>query len=316
LVWGQAGEGFPPGVSLRRFQQVISINGRETKTLTYSFKVPKRGVYPIGPFSLIHGDLMGISKDRRITLPSQPLIVYPRVVTLSELGFPSISPLGNKKYHQPIFEDPTRPVGKRDYQRGDSLRRIDWHASAAVGQLQVKLFEPAIALETALFLDLNRLAYPQKRYIDALELAISTAASIINWVIGARESAGLYTNGKDVLENIAQPISIQPAKGYAHLMEMLEALAKVQPQETQPIETLIHEQAVRLSWGATLVVITGSAPQPLFDQLLRAQRVGLQVVMVLVGEVEGIDRLKNQAEALGIRCFSIVYGLDLKRWQA
>jgi len=314
LVWGQLGEGFPPGISIRSFQQVISVGGHQNQILTYGFKVPKRGVYPIGPLTLTNGDLMGFSKDQRFTLDSQPLIVYPKVVPLHELGFPSISPLGNKKYHLPIFEDPTRPVGKRDYQRGDSQRRIDWRASAAVGTLQVKLFEPAIALETAIFLDLNRGAYPQKRYVDAVELAISTAASIANWVIESRESAGLYTNGRDLLENYQKPLVFQPAKGYAQLMEILEVLAKVQSVETNPIENLIHRQAVNLSWGATLVVITGSAPQSLLDQLIQSQRVGLQVVLVLIGDVAGVEDIKTKTNYLGMACFHILYGIDLKSW--
>lgn len=314
LVWGQLGEGFPPGISIRTFQQVITLGAHQTQLLEYSFKVPKRGVYPIGPLHLTHGDLMGFTKDQRFTLQSQPLIVYPKVVPLQKLGFPSISPLGNKKYHQPIFEDPTRPIGKRDYQRGDSQRRIDWRASAAVGSLQVKLFEPAIALETAIFLDLNRAAYPHKRYVDAVEAAISTAASIGNWVIESRESAGLYTNGKNLLEDYQKPIVFPPAKGYAQLMEILEALAKVQAVETHPIETLIHQQAVNLSWGATLVVITGSAPQSLFDQMIQSQRVGLQVVLVLIGDVAAVEEIKTKANYLGVDCYHILYGIDLKSW--
>ncbi|MAT43272.1 MAG: hypothetical protein CL609_13110 [Anaerolineaceae bacterium] len=314
LVWGQLSEGFPPGVSIRTFQQVITLGGHQTQLLEYNFKVPKRGVYPIGPLNLTHGDLMGFSKDQRFTLHSQPLIVYPKVVPLQELGFPSISPLGNKKYHQPIFEDPTRPIGKRDYQRGDSQRRIDWRASASIGSLQVKLFEPAIALETAIFLDLNRDAYPQKRYIDAIELAISTAASIASWVVESRESVGLYTNGKNLLEDYQKPIVFPPAKGYAQLMEILEGLAKVQSMETQSIENLIHQQKVNLSWGATLVVIAGSAPQTLFDQMIQSQRVGLQVVLVLVGDVVGVDEIKTKANYLGVDCYHILYGIDLKSW--
>jgi F0F1-type ATP synthase assembly protein I len=97
-------------------------------------------------------------------------------------------------------------------------------------------------------------------------------------------------------------------------MEILEALAKVQEVETHPIETLIHQQAVNLSWGATLVVITGSAPQSLFDQMIQSQRVGLQVVLVLIGDVAAVEEIKTKANYLGVDCYHILYGIDLKSW--
>jgi hypothetical protein len=89
---------------------------------------------------------------------------------------PSRSPIGTLRHTQPIFEDPSRVRGKRDYTTGDSLRRVDWKATATTGRLQVKQFEPSIALETALFLNLNADEYLQRTRLDATELAIVIAA--------------------------------------------------------------------------------------------------------------------------------------------
>ena len=40
------------------------------------------------------------------------------------LGLPTRSPLAALATHNPVFEDPSRVTGVRDYQRGDSPRRI------------------------------------------------------------------------------------------------------------------------------------------------------------------------------------------------
>ena len=96
-------------------------------------------------------------------------------------------------------------MGKRDYTAGDSLRRIDWKSTAAVGRLQTKLFEPSIALETVLFLNLNSEEYHYKFRYDASELAIVVAASLANWIIGQKQSVGLVVNGSD--PHSAYPIS-------------------------------------------------------------------------------------------------------------
>lgn len=315
LVWGRIREGFPAGTSLRLFHQVISLSPKQEKNLFYSFKIPKRGIYEIGPLNLTNGDLLGFSKDLTHEWDSQPLIVYPRVYPLSRLGLPSVSPLGNKKHHQPIFEDPTRPVGKRGYIPGDSLRRIDWKSSAVIGDLQVKLFEPAVSMETALFLDLNLDAYPQKRYFDAIELAISTAASVAHYVVETREAVGFYSNGLDPLAVDKKPHRFPPTKGVANLMQILEGLARIEAHQTTPIESMLQEEIVRLSWGTTLVLLTGHAPHNLFDPLIQAQRLGLQIVLILVGEIEAVDSIKARAKFMGMACHHLLYTPDLKAWQ-
>jgi len=70
------------------------------------------------------------------------------------------------RHQQPIFEDP-HAYGKRDYVASDSLRRVDWKASASTGRLQIKQFEPSIALQTVIFLNLNGSEYNTRNRIDA-----------------------------------------------------------------------------------------------------------------------------------------------------
>ena len=55
-------------------------------------------------------------------------------------------------------------------------------STAVAGRLQVKLFEPSIALETAIFLDLDANVYSLRARYDISELAIVIAASLANWV--------------------------------------------------------------------------------------------------------------------------------------
>src|SRR3972149_2468824 len=68
---------------------------------------------------------------------------------------PPQSPMGNLPPPQPIFEDPSRVIGKRDYVAGDSLQRVDWKATAVVGRLQVKQYQPSTARETLIVLSLT-----------------------------------------------------------------------------------------------------------------------------------------------------------------
>jgi uncharacterized protein (DUF58 family) len=219
------------------------------------------------------------------------------------------------RHKQPVFEDPTRPMGKRDYQSGDSLRRIDWKSTAAIGRLQTKLFEPSIALETAIFLNLNLLDYNLRTRLEATELAIVVSASLANWIIAKRQSTGMIVHGLDPLSSDSRPVPLFPRKGRAHLMRILEILARIRAVETDPFPAVFHQQRVNLSWGTTAIVITGAADQPLLDELLQARRAGLNPVLILCGEHPNHRKTVEHGRIFGIPTYVIRDERDLDIWK-
>jgi uncharacterized protein (DUF58 family) len=110
------------------------------------------------------GDLFGFAEAQGRLETLDHLTVYPRVIPLTHVDLTSRAPHGTIRSQQPIFADPARVMGKREYQRGDPLRAIDWKSSAHANQLQVKKYEPAVSLNSIIFLDLSARAYtPQLR---------------------------------------------------------------------------------------------------------------------------------------------------------
>ena len=316
IIWLRVQDLLPLEISpTRSFQQVISLAPKETVRLNYLLKASKRGYYPVGPLRLTTGDILGLAQDEKIELTPDHLTVYPRVVPLRRLNLPSHSPMGTLKHHQPVYEDPTRPAGKRDYQQGDSLRRIDWKSSAVRGQLQVKQFEPSISLQIALVLNLNVNEYHYRKRIDATELAIVTAASVASWAITQKQSAGLITNGMDPLgfDGQAQPLKIE--KGRGHLMRLLEMMARVKIREGEPLKNLIRENRTRLAWGTTLVVITGQVDDALFEEFFQAQREGMDVAVIICGEYAEYQQVKQRARRYHIPVAQLWSEQDLEQWR-
>jgi uncharacterized protein (DUF58 family) len=284
-VWLRVQDYYPIEVAdTSSFSQVVSLGPREKTRLTYNLRAHKRGYYTVGPLQVTTGDMLGMSAERNSQGPSDHLTVYPRVVALTEVKLPSSSPMGTMRHKQPIFEDPTRPMGKRDYRPGDSLRRIDWKATARTGMLQTRLFEPSIALETMLFLNLNLSDYYLRTRLESSELAIVVAASIANWVIGKRQSTGMIISGLDPLSSDSQPVPLQPRKGRAHLMRILEELARIRAVETDPFPPVFRQHRVSLSWGTTAIIVTGSAERPLLNEMIESRRQGINPVLILCGE--------------------------------
>ena len=211
--------------------------------------------------------------------------------------------MGTLRHHQPIFEDPSRTMGKRDYVTGDSLRRVDWKASASTGRLQVKQFEPSMALTTAILLNLNQEEYGRQARIDAVEFAIVVAASLANWVVSKKQTVGLITNGTDPLADKRPFQPLLPRKGRNHLMRILDILARVQHIQEGPFVSLLQEATLHLAWGTTLILITGQADEALFGEIFRLRQSGYSVVLILAGHALEARRLKHVVISLVFRSF-------------
>ncbi|HNT22945.1 MAG TPA: DUF58 domain-containing protein [Anaerolineales bacterium] len=330
VIWLRLQESVPVELAPPNpMQQVISMGPRGQAHFDYTMKARKRGYYTVGPLFAATGDLLGLGGEQRWQSAAENMVVYPRIIQFSNLKLPSHSPMGTLRHTQPIYEDPTRVFGKRDYTAGDSLRRVDWKASAAVGRLQVKQYEPSISLSTVLALNMNTAEYDPHAWRDATELAVIIAASLANWVIGQRQMVGLLTNGMDPLsvDVAGQGCSFRPVparKGRAHLMRLLDVLARVETIETEPLADLLNRESALLPWGTTLVLITGRADDRLFDELFRLRRAGLNLVLILTGQslvgtsktpAHSLREIKALGEQFGFPVYHFRNELELDAWR-
>jgi uncharacterized protein (DUF58 family) len=148
----------------------------------------------------------------------------------------------------------------------------------------VKQYEPAIARETMIFLDLNQEAYVSG-YGDApVELAIVAAASLANHIIGReRLPVGLAVEASDgAAERVVRRFVLPPRPERGQLLAILEVLARVQPVYGGSFAGDIRRQSVSLPWGATVVAITGTPDEAVLETLLYLRRGGFAVSLVLV----------------------------------
>ncbi len=330
VVWLQLQESFPVELrtNLRSLVEVISLRPKAVETYSYTLEGRKRGVYPIGPLFLSSGDIFGLGEPETRQIPANFLTVYPKIIPLVQVNLPSRSPMGTLRHHQPLYEDPTRVRGKRNYVSGDSFKNIDWKATASSGRLQVKIFEPSIALETAIFLNLNAEDYERHSRIDASELAIVVSASLANWIIRKKQSVGLFTNGIEPIlqENIhspslvsglpfQNPLPIPPRHGQSHLMNILEVLARIQVAETYSLTQTIFRETSNLAWGTTLLVITPKFDDAFFESLFHADRSGLKSVLIPCGPVSGVENIRKKADYFGFPLFQVFNERDLDMWR-
>ncbi len=320
--------------------QVVSLGRGETAEFQYAVIARRRGYYQLGPLRLTIGDLFGIYPEQVAFLPADYLTIYPRITPLTQLGLPSRLPFGTIASHQRLFEDPARPMGIRDFRSGDSMRQINWKASAHTRQLMVKTFQPAISLETAVLLNLHTADYQYGNRQDTTEWAIEVAASLAAHLVNQRQGVGLITNGIDPLASgqhqfdeasgrllrpshtVIQaqpeafiPAAIPPRNGRPHLIKILERLARIEAEKTLPFAQWAATACLHLNWGVTILAITATGSEAVCHSLHRLVRTGFNPILIVVEPDGNFGLVRERARRLGFAAYNVANPHDLDPWR-
>ncbi len=269
----------------------LSLRWYERVRRRYHIRCGARGEFVFGPVTVRSGDVFGFL-GRETTFPDLDyVLVYPKIVTLPELGLPPAGPFGDLSVRRWLFHDPLRTAGVREYRAGDPLRQIHWKATAKAQELRVKINEPSTSHRVMVVLNVNTEGphwWWQGYDPDILELAITAAASVVAWAMERGFPTGLAVNGAGRL--IPGPVSIEPGRAPGQLTEMMETLARITPYAVTPMEKLLHEVGGRLPYGCTVVVISAKVESPLKAELLTLRRAGHQVTLLVPADAgEGTD---------------------------
>ncbi len=263
-------------------RSAFSVRWYERVRRTYHLRCRQRGHYFLGPVKAESGDLFTLFTTKQERLLRDPIIVYPQIFPLQELGFPTRSPFGETRTRHSLIQDPTRVRGIRDYRPEDGFRHVHWKASARRGALQTRVYEPTT--DMSLMVALNVQTMPQIWLgirPDLLERAVAVAASIANYAAEQRWTLGLLSNG---VPRSDQPIKVLPGRSPGQLAHVLEALAAVTAFSSGSIEGLLRAESPRIPLGATLAVVTAIVNEELLATLLQLREAGRRVVLVSLAE--------------------------------
>jgi len=248
----------------------------------FPIRCPQRGAFIFGPTRIQSGDLFGFFRRDMQIEKLDYLLVYPRLVPLEKLGIPSQQLFGDIRLKHHLFQDPVLTAGIREYQSGDSLKRIHWKSTARLGKLQTKVYEPTTTIDISIFLDVRTLRAPLWGSIYQLqELGIITAASISQHALAAGFRVGLYVN--QITRFSQGMVTVPHSQHPDQLLRILEVLAQLHQVETIPVVRYIRQEASSLPWGSTLVVISAQPDEKLMATLLDLKRVGRSVALIAVG---------------------------------
>ncbi|UCF99332.1 MAG: DUF58 domain-containing protein [Spirochaetaceae bacterium] len=261
---------------------LIDLRPGERKILSYPIESQHRGQYTVGPALIQGSDPLGLFPFRKKAEESQILIVYPEVLPLSLPNSEGL-PAGTIRVENRIYEDVTRYRSLREYMPGDSLRRVNWKASARTGQLFVMDYLPLLYAPVLILLNLNREDYPMRFRHHRIERAATLAASLIMYFLTLRQEIGLIASAR--LEGGEAVAAAEIRATHEHATTLLEMLAKMEPARDGPkYSELLFSCGFEVPVRTRVEVITPVLSELDCARLRQVKERGCSVDIFLFGE--------------------------------
>ena len=159
----------------------------------------------------------------------------------------------------------------REYEQGESLRRVHWPSTARRGQLMVKELEDSPRDEVAVVLD----ADPAAVVGESFELQVRAAGSILLAHARRGRRAVLVVNSPQ-----REHQRVHSADGdWRHALDLL---AGVEPEAGPPLAAMLGDEAGAAARALELAVVTASLPPGLVERLVDCSLGHRNVSLVLV----------------------------------
>ncbi len=285
--------------------RVYSLMPGMIATMSREFVCKHKGVYKIGVVEAIFEDVLGIFKWKKVFCDERYLIVYPKVHLLKHLDIPMRQQFGTAAVRHNAYEDCAGTKDIRKYVIGDCFRKIHWKVTAHRGEFFVRNVELNASADLNVFLDLYDYGFDEEKSYDIEEKGAECAVSIIRYALFHSMSVNFAAKGEELIA--------YTAKGVDRFNQFLDAISKLSAKGDIPIEELISIEARKLSWDATIIVITPCIANGAYA-FLPLKAAGLELVVIyLCGCSEEPDKGFEVLKENDIKVFAIRPEDDIKQ---
>jgi uncharacterized protein (DUF58 family) len=150
----------------------------------------------------------------------------------------------------------------REYEQGESLRRVHWPSTARRGELMVKELEDAPRDESAVFLDACARAVAGEGQDSTFELAVRAAGSLVRLHAGRGRRTSLVVSTPGRAHQRVSSLD-------GDWQRVLELLAVVQPDGHLNAAAFLADESSAAARALDLTVVTAALDGRLVDVLLQ-----------------------------------------------
>lgn len=259
--------------------RVLSLPPGERVELSYRV-TGRRGRYRFKGLRVVAHDHSGLFQKEELLSAPAKLMVYPQVIKIKKVA---IRPLQTRGFAGPI---PARKPGSgtdfygvREYQLGDSLRKINWRLSARHERsFYTNEFEQEGIADVGLILDARDQSDIRNARGSLFEFGVQATASLADTLLsdGHRVALLVYGFGLD---------RVFPGYGRVQRERILDTLARAQTGVNFVLESLERLPTRFFPAKSQLVMVSPLLPDDL-QPLIRLRASGYEVMVISPNPIE------------------------------
>lgn len=282
----------PPGMTFEQLPQRIRLRPGEHCELDYRLRPTQRGHFAFARCEIRLTSPLGLWRGRRQQALPDETRVYPDFSQLQGAGLQLVdhwlSRLG-------VRQRPRRGLGLefhqlREFREGDTLRQIDWKATARARTPIAREYQDERDQQILLMLDCGRRMRSQDGELAHFDHALNACLLLAYAALRQGDAVGISTFASD------QPRHLAPAKGQRQLSVLLNTLYDLQPSQLPADYAAAIDQLLGRQQRRALVILLSNLRDE-DDGELRAALARLsrrhRVLLVSLRE-EVLDQLRQQ----------------------
>jgi uncharacterized protein (DUF58 family) len=268
----------------------VALKNGEVKTIRYSVKCPRRGVYAFNEIKFRHySHSFMLYYDRTLEL-------YSTTVVLPEMS--EIEDLRLKQSFPKLFQGAVtkRQIGMgnefysiRQYFPGDPFKKINWKAFGKTGKLMVNEYEREDINDVMLIVDARLKTALKNAVENPIDYESRAAASTAAFFMKRKDRVGLMIYGERIS-------ILQPENGERQLYNILNSLAAIRPEGDIPLKAVQELLVPTFTPHSPIVIFTPLyKDETIVDSIRELAAHGFEVIIIspnlpmFLGRVSPLD---------------------------
>ncbi len=211
-------------------RDIFSIAPRQKIKRKFQINCESRGRYQVEELNLMSYDMAVIQKDYTKKTMQREFYIYPQLVRTEQLNMLLKQLTGELMVQKKQVVDPFSFGSIREYTMTDSMKSINWKASAKSGEFMVNEYASSQNQKITILLDTYENFSSRDRRLH--EEGIRIASTLVRKLSAQGMEVGIESNGRN--PDKGEPISCWKAKGYS-TKNMLQVLASMEIEDTKEI---------------------------------------------------------------------------------
>ncbi len=259
-------------------QDLFSLGMYQRVTRTLRVDLKKRGYYTIRSLDLLSCDLLLVQNLVVRAASDSALTVVPRPIPREAFGIRYDRLVGSLLVRTAPLPDPFEFRTIREYLPTDTLKSVNWLATARTGDLKVNVHECTAARDVLILLNVRG----DREYDDdrPVEDCLRIASTLCEALVEDGISVGLVSNGRDIVTG--ETAEIEPGQSLAHVRAIQEQLGRLDlSRRANDFAEILETRDLDLERGPMLLLVSFSCTRRLSDAWADALSRGHQGLWIL-----------------------------------